>query len=73
MKHSIEFEFGGFSGFSLAQITPNALFGFGSSPEFVISVPEPTALVIASLGIGACGVHRLRRRRMALVGTAVVS
>jgi len=73
VKDSIEFEFDGFSGFSLSQITPNALFGFGSDPTFVISVPEPTALVIATLGIGACGINRVRRRRMAPVGTAVVS
>ena len=62
VKHSIEFEFGGFSGFSLSQISPHGVFGFGTDPEYLVSVPEPTALAIAACGIGACGACRWRRK-----------
>jgi hypothetical protein len=38
------------------------VFGFGSSPESIISVPEPAACAMAALGVGVCGVRILRRR-----------
>lgn len=69
VKDAIHFEFAGFTNFSLSQISPYGLFGFGSSPEFIITVPEPTGIVIAAFGIVACGACQQRRRRLAaLVG-----
>jgi hypothetical protein len=62
VKDSALFEFGGFGSFGLAQVSPHVVFGFGSSPDCIISVPEPSAFVIAALGIVACGVGILRRR-----------
>jgi hypothetical protein len=68
VKDSIEFEFAGFGGFSLAQISPHGVFGFGTDPELIITVPEPSAVMIATLGIAACGARQLRRRRDAALG-----
>jgi hypothetical protein len=67
VKDSISFEFAGFGGFNLAQISPYGVFGFGSSPEFVVTVPEPAGLVIALVGTGVCALERCRRRRPAPV------
>jgi len=67
VKDSIAFEFAGFDGFNLAQISPYGVFGFGSSPEFVVTVPEPAGLVIALVGTGVCALERCRRRRPAPV------
>lgn len=41
VKHAATFTFGGFRGYTLAQVSPHAVFGFGSAPEIVITVPEP--------------------------------
>jgi hypothetical protein len=68
VKDLIEFEFAGFGGFNLAQISPHGVFGFGTDPDLIITVPEPTAIVIATLGIAACGARQLRRRRDAALG-----
>lgn len=63
VKDSISFEFAGFNGFDLTQISPYGVFGFGSSPEFVVTVPEPAGAVIALIGAGACALERRRRCR----------
>lgn len=69
VKDSIAFEFAGFDGFNLGQISPYGVFGFGSSPEFIITVPEPTGIVIAALGIAACSAFQRGRHRLAeLIG-----
>jgi len=70
VKNSIHFEFGGFSGFSLSQISPHGVFGFGTDPGFIVSVPEPATLVILSFGAAACGGYRLRRRPAAPAAVA---
>ena len=62
VKDAAMFEFAGFGGFNLAQVTPHVVFGFGTKPDCIISVPEPGALVIATVGIAACGARQLRRR-----------
>lgn len=62
VKDSANFAFAGFGGFSLSQISPHAVFGFGTSPECIISVPEPGALSLAAFGLLA-GLVTMRRRR----------
>lgn len=62
VRDSINFEFAGFSGFKLAQISPHGVFGFGTGPDQIVSVPEPSALLIAALGSVSCLACRLRRR-----------
>jgi hypothetical protein len=68
VRDAAHFEFAGFGGFNLAQVTPHAVFGFGTKPDSIISVPEPAALVIATVGIAACGARQLRRRRAVALG-----
>lgn len=63
VKDSIHFEFAGFGGFNLGQISPYGVFGFGSSPESIVTVPEPAGAVIALIGAGACALECCRRRR----------
>lgn len=63
VKSSALFEFATFGGFDLSQVSPHVVFGFGSDPEHIITVPEPSTLMIAGFGIGLCGVGILRRRR----------
>lgn len=70
VKDAIHFEFAGFGAFDLTQISPYGVFGFGSDPEFIITVPEPTGIVIAALGIAACGAYQQRRRRLAALAGA---
>ena len=62
VKDSIAFEFAGFSGFSLSQISPHGVFGFGTDPDQIVSVPEPSALLLAAVGSAGCLAGRLRRR-----------
>jgi hypothetical protein len=61
VKDSITFKFSGFAG-SIADITPHAVFGFGTNPDTIVSVPEPSSLLLASAGVLA-GAIRLARRR----------
>jgi hypothetical protein len=51
VKDSARFEFAGFSGFSLGQVSPHAVFGFGTNPDCIISVPEPGTLSLAAFGM----------------------
>ena len=62
VKNSALFQFEGFSTFSLPQVSPHVVFGFGTNPEYIVTVPEPSACVSLALGIGVCGVRVLRRR-----------
>ena len=62
VKNSALFQFDGFSTSSLSQVSPHVVFGFGTNPEYIVTVPEPSACVIAALGVGVCGVRILRRR-----------
>ncbi len=70
VKDSIHFEFAGFGGFSLAQISPHGVFGFGTDPESIISVPEPAGITTL---VGACiawlGWRGRRRMRAALAAS----
>ncbi|NCA10745.1 hypothetical protein EBR56_02875 [bacterium] len=60
---SANFAFAGFGGFDLSKISPHAVFGFGTSPDCIITVPEPHAIVIATLGLCLCSLWQLSRRR----------
>lgn len=62
VKDSANFAFAGFGNFDLSQISPHAVFGFGTSPECIISVPEPGTLSLAAFGLLA-GLLTMRRRR----------
>ena len=62
VKDSANFEFAGFSMFNLSQVTPHLVFGFGTNPECIISVPEPGTLSLAAFGLFAALIT-LRRRR----------
>lgn len=62
VKDSATFEFAGFGGFNLSQVAPHVVFGFGTNPECIISVPEPGTLSLAAFGLVAALVT-LRRRR----------
>lgn len=62
VKNSANFAFAGFQDFTLAQVSPHAVFGFGTSPECIISVPEPGTLSLAAFGLLAA-ILTMRRRR----------
>ncbi|MFM8436317.1 MAG: XDD4 family exosortase-dependent surface protein [Planctomycetia bacterium] len=51
VRDSANFEFAGFRNFNLAQVSPHAVFGFGTNPETIISVPEPATLSLAAFGL----------------------
>ena len=74
VKDSITFKFSGFNG-GIGDITPHAVFGFGTDPETVVSVPEPSSLLLASAGllVGGIGVARRRESRRALAAAAALS
>ena len=62
VKNSAMFEFAGFEGFDLSQVSPHVVFGFGTGPDCIITVPEPGSLSLAAFGLLA-GLVTLRRRR----------
>jgi opacity protein-like surface antigen len=47
--------------YTLADISPAAVFGFGTGPDTVIVVPEPAALVWVAAGLGLAWLGRRRR------------
>lgn len=69
VKDSITFRFAGFNG-GIADITPHAVFGFGTNPDTIVSVPEPSSFLLASAGLLA-GAIGLARRRVSAAATAL--
>lgn len=51
VRDSANFEFAGFTSFNLSQVSPHVVFGFGTNPETIISVPEPGTLSLAAFGL----------------------
>lgn len=63
VKNTATFHFKGVAGYEESDIVEHAAFGFGTSPDSVIIVPEPPAAILAP-AITALGValRRFRRR-----------
>lgn len=51
VRNAANFAFAGFKGFTLSQVSPHVVFGFGTGPECVISVPEPATAWLAAVGL----------------------
>ena len=62
VKDSATFKFAGFGGFNLSQVSPHVVFGFGTSPDVIITVPEPGTLSLAAFGLLAA-ILTMRRHR----------
>ena len=61
VKTSATFTFSGVSGFTEADISSEALFGFGTQPDSTGFVPEPSSTLL--LGAGLAGLAWLGKRR----------
>lgn len=74
VRDSALFRFGGFSGYTANDIQGHVVFGLGSRPDAVITVPEPGNACLAAIGGIAVLGWRVRRRsawlRTALRSTA---
>lgn len=62
VKDSATFTFSGLTGFTEADISPIAMFGLGTKPDSVITVPEPGTLALTATGLLTGGLGLLRRR-----------
>jgi hypothetical protein len=56
------FRFSGFGGYTTNQIPDHAVFGLGSKPDDIISVPEPRTCALALAGAAATLGLRIRRQ-----------
>ena len=56
------FRFSGLKGFTEADIGPDVVFGFGTGPDSVISLPDPPGWRILGSGLAAAALLRVRRR-----------
>lgn len=71
VKNSAQFEFAGFGGFTLSQVSPHVVFGFGTNPEIIITVPEPATLWLA--GGGLLAILAMRRGQSSLLAAGIAS
>jgi hypothetical protein len=62
VKDSATFSFSGLTGFTEADISPVAVFGLGTGPDSLMTVPEPGTLALAATGLLTGGFGLLRRR-----------
>lgn len=62
VKDTATFTFSGLTGFTEADISSVAVFGLGTSPDSLISVPEPGTLALAAAGLVSGGLGLLRGR-----------
>lgn len=71
VKNSAQFEFAGFGGFKLSQVSPHVVFGFGTNPEIIITVPEPATQWLAGGGFLTLGA--MCRGRRSLLAACIAS
>jgi uncharacterized protein YunC (DUF1805 family) len=67
------FTFSGLTGFTEADIGPDATFGFGTGPDSVISLPEPGAWQLATGALITAGVSLLRHTRRRTLSAAAIA
>ncbi len=73
VKNAAQFEFGGFEKFTLSQVSPHVVFGFGTNPEVIIAVPEPTTAWLAAVGLLAALAFRAAPRSLLSAGAVSIA
>jgi hypothetical protein len=71
VRNAADFAFAGFKGFTLSQVSPHVVFGFGTNPEIIITVPEPATLWLA--GGGLLAILAMRRGQRSLLAAGIAS
>lgn len=66
VKDRIDFAFKGFKDFRLSQVSPHGVFGYGTKPDAIVTVPEPATLPVMAGCLLAAGAARRawKRRRL---------
>jgi len=73
VRDSIRFAFLGFKGSTLSQVSRSVAFGFGTSPETIIVVPEPATVWLAVVGLLAALAVRAAPRSLLTAGAVSIA